>query len=59
MDEKAFVGVTENAKRNRRILSMVMVVTGAIADAFMTKGGDLNLLSGQLPESNFAWPVFG
>jgi hypothetical protein len=41
MDEKAFAGVTENAKRNRRILSMIMVVTGAIAGGFMTKGGDI------------------
>lgn len=41
MDEKAFAGVTENAKRNRRILSMVMVVTGAIIGGFMTKGGDI------------------
>jgi len=41
MDEKAFVGITENAKRNRRILSMIMVVTGAIAGGFMTKGGDI------------------
>lgn len=41
MDEKAFVGITENAKRNRRILSMIMVITGAIAGGFMTKGGDI------------------
>jgi len=41
MDEKAFAGVTGNAKRNRRLLSMVMVVSGAILGGFMTKSGDI------------------
>lgn len=41
MDEKAFVGVTGNAKRNRRILSMVMVISGAILGGYMTLKGDI------------------
>lgn len=41
MDEKAFVGVTGNAKRNRRILSMLMVIAGAIIGGYMTLGGEI------------------
>lgn len=41
MDEKAFAGVAENAKRNRRILSMVMVFAGAVIGGFMTKSGNI------------------
>jgi uncharacterized membrane protein YoaK (UPF0700 family) len=41
MDEKAFAGVTENAKRNRRILSMIMMFVGAVIGGFTTKGGDI------------------
>lgn len=41
MDDKVFGGVTTNSKRNRRVLSMIMVVTGAILGGFLTKQGDI------------------
>jgi hypothetical protein len=41
MDEKAFAGVTGNAKRNRRILSMLMVISGAVLGGYMTLKGDI------------------
>ena len=41
MDEKVFSGVTTNSKRNRRVLSMVLFISGAILGGFMTEKGDI------------------
>lgn len=42
MDEKVFTGgLSANSKRNRRILSAVMVIAGAVLGGFMTRSGDI------------------
>lgn len=42
MDDKVFEeGIRGNSKRNRRVLSMIMVIAGAITGGFMTREGDI------------------
>lgn len=43
MDEKLFAGVGENAKRNRRVASTAMVISGAILGGIATKHGNIGL----------------
>lgn len=37
-------GVTENSKRNRRVLSITALVLGAICGGYLTRSGDLGLV---------------
>jgi hypothetical protein len=41
MDEKVFGGLSDNSKRNRRILSTFLVIGGAVIGGFMTRKGDI------------------
>lgn len=43
MDPNVFGGLTENSKRNRRLASIFMVITGAILGGFLTTGGNIEL----------------
>jgi hypothetical protein len=42
MDEKLLAPLKENSKRNRRVMSTIMVVAGAISGGFLTVGGDIS-----------------
>lgn len=43
MDPELFAGLTANSKRNRRIASIFMLISGAVLGGILTEGGDIAL----------------